>query len=328
MTSIEGTAVRTGWRGWAGPGGRGCSAPVGLMMGLMMRLTMVVGCGIALMLSMTAGASAQGRSDDKSPGSMTVFLLQGPAQEEHAGLSARLSSTVAEQARARGHKVEEVSSLFADTTLLLGCDSAAPGCQQKVLRQLDTRRAIFGTVEPGPRPRTVVVTLNVVTRGADTETHRFTIQAETKEQASSELAASMPVVFGDPAQGAIPDLAPTEGSDTADGPAFRLDQRSWILVGSGSAAVTIGVLFWFAADSAQASIDEAPTNTVDDLERLENQESTARLRANIGNVLVAAGVITASYGLVRGWLQYRRGSVEVAPVSPQGTPGVTLTWSY
>lgn len=285
-------------------------------------------CAAGLVVATAAGASAQSKDRGKRPGSLAVFSLQGPAKERPPGLSSRLTRTVAEQARARGHEVEEVNSLFADTTLLLGCDPQARGCQQKVLRQLDSKHAIFGTVAPADRPHTVVVSLTMITRGGPSTEHRFTVPAETADQAAGEMIGAIPVLFGESPVAPTPtgDIGAVSPSDA--GSAFRLDNRSWAFVGSGAAVTSVGILFWFAADRTQSSIDEAPTDSVEDLEQLEDRESAARTRANIGNVLVAAGLITASIGIVRAVVQYRRSTIEVAPVSPQGTPGVTVTWSY
>lgn len=73
-----------------------------------------------------------------------------------------------------------------------------------------------------------------------------------------------------------------------------------ITIGGGVMAVA-GLGFWALAAGKQSSIDDAPTATADDLDRLADLEDSGRRYASIGNGLVIAGGIAAAAGAVWWW---------------------------
>lgn len=70
---------------------------------------------------------------------------------------------------------------------------------------------------------------------------------------------------------------------------------------AGGALAVLGLGAWGFAAVKQGNIDDAPTSTAADLDRLEAMEDSARAYASAGNGLVITGAITAAAGAVWWW---------------------------
>jgi hypothetical protein len=82
---------------------------------------------------------------------------------------------------------------------------------------------------------------------------------------------------------------------------------------------------WLLESSKQHQIDQAPTATGADLDRLASLEKDAKLDANLGNVAVIAGGVAIAAGI--GWYVYekRRGhEVVVTPTPTAGGAAVSI----
>ena len=288
---------------------------------------------LALAVLVVAAASrASWAQDQKSnlPRKLTVFVLQeAPGTPPRS--SARLTRVIVEEARKQGITVKTVNSSFADTALLLGCEPGERECQARILDQVGSDQVIHGEVAPVDRyPGSLTVSLTVVRRDGEATTHQITVPADDADRSASELGAAMPGVLGVPVVESPTSAPADEGSPT--GGRFRLDRKSWALVGSGIALVSLGGVLWVTAGNLQNDIDNAPTATVADLDNLASLEDRARLRANVGNLFVAAGFIAASAGIIRAVIMHRRTAAEsgpapttdVAPMPVQGGAGVML----
>lgn len=317
-------------------------------------------------------AGGKAKTAKKMTGKVTIFPIQGKA----ANLAKRLTKVLADESRARGLTVVVAKSSLADTALLVGCDPKAVSCQARVLGQLGSKQAIFGSVEPDRRGSGATVSLTVVRRKTSPANYSFALSDRKLEPAATQLSALLPGLFGEPsaqepkvAKASTPNeppepvrparaksprdagsgaaAEPTAGTGDAlaigpsasvDSAPSPIDTTSWALIGSGAALVGVGGIFWLAADSKQADIERAPVATAEDLERLEDLESSARTRANLGNLFVAAGFIAAGVGITRVVLRARRGdrahssppdsSIDVAPVPVKGGAALTLTWRH
>jgi len=89
---------------------------------------------------------------------------------------------------------------------------------------------------------------------------------------------------------------------------------------AGGALAVLGVGAWGIAAVKQGNIDDAPTNTAADLDRLASMEDSARTYASAGNGLVIAGAVTAAAGAVWWWKVGRQ--KEDAPAT---TPGLVVS---
>lgn len=92
---------------------------------------------------------------------------------------------------------------------------------------------------------------------------------------------------------------------------------------AGGALAVIGLGAWGLAAMKQGDIDDAPTGSAEELERLEEMESSARGYARVGNGLVIAGGIMAAAGAVW-WWKVGREPVTVTPVVGNDGAGVVL----
>lgn len=92
----------------------------------------------------------------------------------------------------------------------------------------------------------------------------------------------------------------------------------------GGALVAVGLGAWGLAALKQGDIDDAPTSTAADLERLADLESSARTYATTGNVLVIAGAVAVTAGAVWWWKVGKRADVAVSPMVGRDGSGVAL----
>jgi hypothetical protein len=86
----------------------------------------------------------------------------------------------------------------------------------------------------------------------------------------------------------------------------------------------LGLAAWTIAAVKQSDIDDAPTNTTADLERLADMESSARGYANVGNGLVIVGAVTVAAGAVWWWKVGRSRDAAVTPMVGTDRAGVML----
>jgi hypothetical protein len=105
------------------------------------------------------------------------------------------------------------------------------------------------------------------------------------------------------------------------------------VLGGGVAAAGLGMIFLSVASSRQGDIDDAPTDSLADLQRLEDLESSAKRNKLIGASLLVVGLAGTVVG---GVLVYREGSrtpadrprVKVSPMFMRhgGGLAVSLPW--
>jgi hypothetical protein len=116
-----------------------------------------------------------------------------------------------------------------------------------------------------------------------------------------------------------PETNPTYGR--RDGGSLDLtgvERYSWGLVIGGGAAVGVGAILLLIGDSVQGSIDDAPTDTADDLDDLESLEGRARVLYGFGNTLAIGGLVTAAVGGALVLYQASRGGDETEPATEIG----------
>lgn len=258
-----------------------------------------------------------------------VLVLQFSG--EPAASAAALSKAMAAAVRASGTQVNEASR--EDVLTLAGCAEPSDDCLRQALGMLEVREAVTGEVRAAgggleielravsrqgePRSRTVALT------GAtpDEQVAQFRPEAEAfwkGEPSPAEAAAA--------AAAAAPPAAPPPGADLSGGAepdragfsAARVEPWAWGIAGGGAGLMAIGAILLVAADGKQGDVDDAPTDTVEDLEALEELEASGRSYARWGNVCLLVGGIGAVVG---GFLVYRTGTRGEAE---SGSPQITV----
>ncbi len=252
-----------------------------------------------------------------------VLVLQFSG--EPADSAAALSKTMAAAVRASGSEVNEASR--EDVIALAGCAEPSDDCLRQALGMLEVREAVTGEVRGGDvelravsaegEPRTRTVVLHGAT--ADEQARQFAPEAEAfwkNEPSPAESAAAEPSP-AQPPPGA--DLS-KESEPEVGFSASRVQPWAWAVAGGGAGLVAVGSLLLIASQSKQGEVDDAPTETVDDLEHLADLEASGRRYARWGNLCVVVGGVAAIAG---GFLIWRQGhtvtsEVTVAPDAGDG----------
>lgn len=156
-----------------------------------------------------------------------------------------------------------------------------------------------------------------------------TIQADIKPGeggsfASPEGAEKAGAKPGDTEAPAAAVTAPADDDEGGGYDFTRVNNSTWAIAGASGGVFLIGALFLNAAGNKEDEVARSRANTLEDIQRLQDIESTGKTLNTIGNT----GVLLGLAGLgVAGYLVYReakvpaseRSEVSVAPViSPDG----------
>jgi hypothetical protein len=256
-----------------------------------------------------------------------VLVLQFSG--EPAASATALSKRMAEVVRAAGNEVTEASR--EDALTLAGCADPSDECLRQALGVLEASEVVTGevrasgsgvevelrAVSPAGEPRTRTVAL--AGAAPEQQAAEFAPEAEAfwKNQPSpAEAAAAAASVPAEPPPGA--DLSRDEDGGARSGfSAARVEPWAWGVAGGGAGLMAVGAVLLLAAEGKQGDVDDAATDSVDDLEELVELEESGRRYARWGNVFVLVGGIAAIAG---GVLVYRQGtSGDSEPASPQIT---------
>ena len=264
-----------------------------------------------------------------------VLVLQFSG--EPAASAAALSKRMAEVVRASGSEVTEASR--EDVLTLAGCADPTDECLRQALGVLEVREAVTGevrasgsgvevelrAVSPAGEPRTRTIAL--AGAAPEEQAGAFAPEAEAfwNNEPSPAEAAAAASVPAEPPPGA--DLSRRDDGDARSSfSAARVEPWAWGIAGSGAGLMAVGAVLLLAAEGKQGDVDDAPTDSVEDLEELVELEESGRRYARWGNVFVLVGGVAAIAG---GFLIYRqgtRGESEAASpritVSPSAGEGV------
>ena len=233
---------------------------------------------------------------------------------EPAASAAELSKEMAEAVRASGSAVNQASR--EDVLTLAGCGEASDDCLRQALGIVEAREVVTGEVRAAGSG--VEVELRAVAAEGETRTRTVALAgatpAEQRAQFRPEAAAFWKGEPSPAAAAAAAAAAPPEPPPGADlsrreedsgFSAGRVKPWAWGVAGGGVGLVAVGALFLVAAEGKQGEVDDAPTETVEDLEALADLEESGRRYARWGNVCVIVGGIAAIAG---GVLVYRQGT--------------------
>ncbi len=281
---------------------------------------------VAVSLAALAAAPRAARAEGK------VLLLEFGG--EPADSAAALSKAMAEAVRASGSEVSEASR--EDVLTLAGCAEPSDDCLRQSLGMLDAHQAVTGEVRPDAggvsvelraisaegEPRSRTVALHGAT--AAEQAREFAPEAEAfwkNEPSPAEVAAAQPPP---PPPGG--DLSKSSDDREAGFSASRVKPWAWGIAGGGAGLIAIGAVLLVASQNKQSEVDEAPTDTVEDLENLSDLEASGRRYARWGNLFVVVGGVAAAAGGFLVWKQGRTtdGEVTVAPSAGDGGVGAAV----
>ncbi|HEU5057762.1 MAG TPA: hypothetical protein VFU21_14625 [Kofleriaceae bacterium] len=255
-----------------------------------------------------------------------VLVLQFSG--EPAPSAAALSKRMAEAVRASGREVTEASR--EDVFTLAGCAEASDECLRQALGTLEAREVVTGEVRAAGSG--VEVELRAVARDGEPRARTVAVPGATPTEQVAAFGPEADAFWnGQPspaeAAAAAEPAQPPPGADLSrpdDGgragfSASRVEPWAWGIAGGGAGLMAVGAVLLLAAEGKQSDVDDAPTDTVSDLEALVELEESGRRYARWGNVCILVGGIAAIAG---GVLVYRQGTrAEEEAASPQ----ITLT---
>lgn len=226
---------------------------------------------------------------------VVIFPLQSQGDDKKSEARAKkMTQVVARVSKRRGLKVNRVTASLDDTAMISGCEPNRKECRASVLGQLGAQRGMTGTVEAGPAPGRVRVTIDSFDRDGTSRRKQFDVSTKRAEK---ELEGALPVIFGDsvPPEFAANVVGHDRGSSSS---LSRVKSSSWIIASSGAATMLAGSMFWLVASGQQQEIDEAPVATLEDLQRLMDLEERAGTNATVGNALFVTGAAVFVVGAV------------------------------
>jgi hypothetical protein len=99
-------------------------------------------------------------------------------------------------------------------------------------------------------------------------------------------------------------------------------------VAGGGTMLLIGIALWSSKQGIQSDIDNAPTETEDQLRELRDLEGKASTRAWAGNALVLAGLALGGYGAWVLYKDHKAPPVVVTPMKVEGGAGVWIVGAF
>lgn len=279
-----------------------------------------------------------------------------PASAPADGL-AKLTAVVARSAGLTGAEVSTGQASFTDTADLMGCGAVAAECFAKIAAGLEVDQVVTGTVKRSDDGGAVTVSLRFF---KDDKVHEKSLEilAPSFQAVLDGLARDVPDLFVGAAPGPKPEPGPRPDPEPGPKPATaspqpvppralapppsverdrgfdagRVGVIAWTVTGVGAAAAVAGGVSLFLARDRQQKVDDAPTASVADLDRLEQLEDEGERLTLIGDglligggaALLVGGALVVYQGL---WARDggERSSLAIAPVPLPGGVGVNLS---
>lgn len=266
-----------------------------------MRVAVVLVVAVALVASVAAG-----------PRKVLVLPVDGDAP---AAQRTRIDGEIVKLAKAyMDGDVTAGDTTFADTATAVGCSADQPECAQTVLATLSVDELVYGTATT--QDGTTTVTLHRVSKG------------EAPRDQVTTLSESSPSGMEPLFSRSVPEQGSGSDSSTAPTPRARpksfFDSRERKLgVGLGAAGVAclvVGFSLWSGAGRLQDQIDGHPTNTLAQLQDLNDLEDRAGSKALWGNVFVLVGLGLTGTGAYYLYTDHKhRSTVVTAAPTDTGT---------
>ena len=304
---------------------------------------------VALALAFSL-ALVLGRAGSAHAGSVLVVDFTGTPSGPLATSPRQLSDDMAGLLKEQGAQVSQAPR--DDVLALAGCPDTSDACMQQALGILQVDSMVLGQVEDGPTGG-VRVQLRVIATGQDPRSATLTLAGSSPSGLEPGFRAGagaflnhqpLPPEAGGAPVAPAPTPTPTPPSppsganlaDTGAGAggfsAHRVKPYAWIVTGAGAGTLALGGLLLWAAHQKQQQVNDAPTDTVDDLNALADLESTGRHYAQWGSALAVVGGVATIVGVVivakQGLSSPEKPAVGRVTVSPSVTAssvGLTLT---
>lgn len=319
-----------------------------------MRAAMTARSAALSIAVLLAAGSAEAEERPFAGKSVLVMPVAGAASDSERDA---LSAAAVRGAQAAGASAELAQSSAFDLIAIHGCGSSDWDCLATIPETLAVDVVVFSTIRGSGEERVLYVTW--LEAGGDRGRGTIALEGDVEARVEPGLqglltTGEVPVAEdgdaggesgegGDAADLEVKDPAAGDGEDGEDAFGYgtrtpardadldfdfsRVEPWAWAIGGGGVGAAIVGAIVLTAGDGVQSDIDEAPTDTADDLDRLADLEGDARLLYGVGNTLVIGGMVATGVGAALIFIQARRDSsspsVSLAP-APSGS-GAMLT---
>jgi hypothetical protein len=274
---------------------------------------------IALLATMLALSSTLAFA---APHRVTVLPIDGDADP---ALRKQLGVVVMQLAKIGGGAITAGDTTFVDVATAVGCDPHTPACADTVLSTLGVDEIVYGSAFSGGGQTTAVISR--VAKGQPRRDQTVSISAGAKADSAEPTLRPLFDLPSTPTPTPTvltPAVSAGSGSDAADtgsgnatpvaAPAappsppgddfFSTRERKigFGCVAGGALVLVIGLALWASESGQQTQIDNAPTNSPDDIKNLlalEDRASSYAWEGNIAVVLGLAAVGVGTYYLVK-----------------------------
>jgi hypothetical protein len=243
-----------------------------------------------------------------------------------SGLPDNLSQAPAKLTKALATAIKgQVASVpIEDAAGLLECDPESSTCLASVAKSVNAERLVFGSIsyEKGK----LKVTLTRFDVGPDRQQQTFELTGSTADALAKDLVRTSaplfgneaPVITDDPGPGdQPPPEVPVPTTTTVPG---KISTSTWAMIGGGAVLAAGGVVMLVSAQSIKRDVQNAPNETLEDIQRLRALEDRGVQRTLIGNVLLIGGGVALAAGVVRAVIQ-RKAVTEAPIVQPAPVEG-------
>jgi hypothetical protein len=267
---------------------------------------------IAMLATMLALSSAIAFA---APHRVTVLPIDGDADP---ALRKQLGGVVMQLAKTGGGTITAGDTTFVDVATAVGCDPHAPACADTVLSTLGADEIVYGSAFVGGGQTTAVISR--VAKGQPRRDQTVSINAGAKADSAEPTLRPLFDLPGTPAPASTPEAVGSAGSgsdatETGSGSAtavvaatpppsppgddfFATRERKigFGCVAGGALVLVIGLALWASESSQQSQINDAPTNSPDDIKNLLALEDRASSYAWEGNIAIVLGLAAGGVG--------------------------------
>ena len=275
-----------------------------------------------------------------------VLVIEFSGEGDVGDAPARFTKEMADALRESGAEVTVAPR--EDALSLAGCTDTSDECLRQALGVLGAQRVVVGAVR-SDGDGSYEVGVRIIAAEEEPRARAITVRGKSPEEAAPAFKTQSGAFWrGEEPPAAEPEPAteepepapePTTPAEVEPEPergrapfsASKVEPWGWAVAGGGVGLMAVGGVFLLAAKGKQSDVDDAPTDTVEDLQALEDMESSGKRYARFGSAFVVVGAVAA---IVGGVFVYRQGTrpdeaeeptVTLAPMLAPGVGGLTLT---
>jgi len=261
---------------------------------------------ICIGLPSTTYAQQDGSSE------VLIIPLSGKVRGKLRKAPKRFTQTLAKLAESSGTRTMSARVAKSDITTLVGCSEESNACYAEVAATLGVNELVFGKVKKGKNGKLEVTLTRVHPNSAKkTRTRTFVVSGRNMKTAEKEFGTEAEKFLAEKVvETPEPTPPPVTTQPPAKKPGFsfsRVKGYTWGITIGGVASFLVGGALLSLASSKQSDVDDAAADSVADLERLRDLESSGKTLSAFGNSMLIVG---AAASLAGAYLIYTQGSAK------------------